>query len=426
MGAEASKAAEPEAEEVEVPETPLDLLMKAFFKGESAAVLALIDEHKEEFVGAKVGSARDVCAIGGELVNPTQRSAEAFDKRTLDLVDALFAAANVKGNDAISKPNFRDFLQWIGHPEDEYSDEAWKGTFDGYLAKAGKESEDENAIMPGGWRKLYEGDDFAAELDFHHVMVDDGNRSVMPDNHNISDEPGVSVLALACMVGDRLIADDAEFFTKLCELGAPIDEPVTVHFNPHWNGMVQMSGTALWVAVAFGQFKTVKKLLSLKATLDVPGSVLGAPVAADDGEELLDFRGKEVVINTVFLLSCLGGDDDIINNLAQKIDKTSPLDSKTLAWGALLAIESGSKEAIAQVKEIQDAHGDAEQKAANEKTQHERELKRAERQGKSDGVKFAVDAISYEESMRRAQLRKQRLMAAAPYGGPARGRFRAR
>ena len=96
------------------------------------------------------------------------------------------------------------------------------------------------------------------------------------------------------MVGDRLIADDAEFFTKLCELGAPIDEPVTVHFNPHWNGMVQMSGTALWVAVAFGQFKTVKKLLSLKATLDVPGSVLGAPVAADDGEELLDFRGKEV------------------------------------------------------------------------------------------------------------------------------------
>ena len=28
MGAEASKAAEPEAEEVEVPETPLDLLMK--------------------------------------------------------------------------------------------------------------------------------------------------------------------------------------------------------------------------------------------------------------------------------------------------------------------------------------------------------------------------------------------------------------
>ena len=41
--------------------------------------------------------------------------------------------------------------------------------------------------------------------------------------------------------------------------------------------------------------------------------------------------------------------------------------SKTLAWGALLAIESGSEEAIAQVKELQDAHGDAEKKAANEK-----------------------------------------------------------
>ena len=52
------------------------LVGQAFFKGESAAVLALIDEHKEAFVGAKVGSARDVCAIGGELVNPTQRSAE--------------------------------------------------------------------------------------------------------------------------------------------------------------------------------------------------------------------------------------------------------------------------------------------------------------------------------------------------------------
>ena len=96
-------------------------------------------------------------------------------------------------------------------PPDEYSDEAWKGTFDGYLAKAGKESEDENAIMPGGWRKLYEDcrDDFAAELDFHHVMVDDGNRSVMPDNHNISDEPGVSVLALACV--------DANTCTSSCQ-----------------------------------------------------------------------------------------------------------------------------------------------------------------------------------------------------------------
>ena len=47
--------------------------------------------------------------------------------------------------------------------------------------------------------------------------------------------------------------------------------------------------------------------------------------------EVTPFVDVQVVINTVFLLSCLGGDDDIINNLAQKIDKTSPLDAAARA-----------------------------------------------------------------------------------------------